>query len=28
MDGNKKVGKWTAEEDELLRHYVPYYGEK
>jgi len=26
--GNKKIGKWTAEEDDLLRKYVPLYGEK
>jgi len=24
----RKVGKWTPEEDELLRKYVPIYGEK
>lgn len=24
----KKAGKWTAEEDDLLRKYVPLYGEK
>lgn len=24
----KKAGKWTGEEDELLRKYVPLYGEK
>lgn len=25
---DKKTGKWTAEEDEMLRRYVPLYGEK
>jgi len=28
MIENKKVGKWTPEEDDLLRKYVPIYGEK
>jgi len=25
---SKTIGKWTAEEDDLLRKYVPLYGEK
>jgi len=27
-DQTRKIGKWTQEEDELLRKYVPQFGEK
>lgn len=27
-DKNRKIGKWTQDEDELLRKYVPLFGEK
>jgi len=27
-DQGKKIGKWTAEEDDLLRKFVPLFGEK